>query len=439
MKILKTYYHLIPIIATPLILICGIILWFFSGPMVQFFKIHWLVLAIALIISFTPIGKIRLANSQDEPPKYRPAVWLAQIFLLQVCVLAVFLGISSVCGETAPVLTNPHPLNFQKTLSHLFISEGLFPWAWYALIAVCFGFYSYYRQQDAYLATISSPYSQNTAPFIVINFIGRFSSIIAYAVTFGLISLLWASVLTTTPIVTGFSLTTLLVTLILMVISFTKLFKRNIRKVLGVEIPVIPGVFSYVVFLAVGIWLLNGFLAPISNIPLKPPGLLQHWIQRPWQDLWMIFANSWWLLLTPVISMIIAKISRGYRIREVLLVCLALPLLLSLALGLIPNLKLNIAPVAVVFIAGLGLVGFLIYALQPALLSSLVVCVLPKNDDYKFRSYQSLFIKILQIPIIFLFVYLPSGVIIWHFLMFSFAIPVIVIGLAGIAKLIYKH
>ena len=101
-------------------------------------------------------GKQRLSVDNDEPPRYRRWAWIAQIVCLQLCLGAVFLGISSVSGQTLPVLTTPQPGLFQFTMTQLLVSEGLFPWAVFALTGVALGFYSYCKSQDAYLATTVS-------------------------------------------------------------------------------------------------------------------------------------------------------------------------------------------------------------------------------------------------------------------------------------------
>ncbi len=435
---MKSYRHLIPIIGFPLFVICGIIAWFFTQPLVQFYKIHWLALLFALIIAFSPWGNKRLIAEENELPRHKPWAWLARIVFLQVCFLALFLAICTVCGRTAPALTSAHAAAFQQTTTQLLVYEGLFPWAFFALMAVMFGYLSYCRRQDAYLATTLDPLIQNSLAIVSVDFLGRTASIIAYASTFALVGLLWASVLTTTPIVTGFSLTPILVSTILMVITLTKIFRRNVTRALGKEIPLIPGLFSWVIFLAVGIWLINGFLAPLTNITLAPPTLLNHWINQPWLDLWMIFANSWWLLWMPLMGAFIARISRGYKIREVILAVLALPFIGSLALGFTRHLSWEISPLVVIFIAALGLLGLLLITLRKRVTPMVVLCYLPQQDHYKFRSYRSTFIKVIQIAVIFLFIYLPGGMTLVQYFTFTITLPLLLIfaiGLAGIFTL----
>ena len=425
MKIMKSYRQLIPVVGIPILAISAIIL-YFTNTAVQLFKIHWLALAAVLVFAVGPWGRQRLTTAAGETPRYSLWHWLGRIAALQLCLGAVFLGISAVCGQTAP--TTP-PALLQYSLTQLLVAEGLFPWAFFTMAAVAMGYHSYCRRENSYLATTLNPLISNPAAMVVINFIGKLATFVAYSVTFCLVASLWANVGTTPGIVTGFSLTPILVATILLIISFTKIYRRNLTRSLGQEVPLIPGLFLWVICLAAGIWLLNGFLAPLTQTPLTPPSLLNHWLQQPWRDLWMIFANSWWLLWIPLIGITIARISRGYRLRELIAATLGLPLICSLALGFTRHWRWDIAPTTAAVITGAGLFGLLLFTLHKKALPSFILVYLPKADHYKFRSYRRALVKIAQAAVAFLFIYLPGGLPLIHFLVFAAAWPLVVIVL----------
>ncbi len=427
MKIMKSYPLWIPIGAIPVALISGVILYFPAA--VQLYKIHWLALLAVLVIACGPWGKRQVTDTNPAIPRYRFGYWLAQIVILQLCLGAVFLGISAACGEAAPVLTIPQPQLFHPTLNQLLISEGLFPWALIALIAVGMDYYSYQRGQDAYLATLFNPIIQQNLAKIIINFLGRLATLWAYASTFCLISLLWASLISISPIITGFELTPLLLSIILIIGSRTKIYRRNLLKSLGKDVPFMLGVFLWVVFLAVAIWLINGFLALIIHATLKPPGLLNYWLSQPWQRLWLIFANSWWLLWMPIAGITLARISRGYSARAMIAGILGFPLTIALILELTQHFNWEIRPPAAAIAAAIGLFGLLWMTLHKKAAPSFILTYLPRRDHYKFRSYHSAFIKVTQMSVGFLFIYLPSGLAVIHFLIFAVTWPLLMIGL----------
>ena len=434
MKIMKSYRQLIPVVAIPLLAISGVIV-YFSSAAIQLFKIHWLALLMVLIFAIGPWGKQRLAPPGEETPRYPFWNWLGRIVSLQLCLGAVFLGVNAACAHTSSSFTPPQPALFQQTLKQLLVYEGLSPWAFFTLIAISMGYCSYCLQKDAYLADTVGTLARNPTVRVVINFLGRMATAIAYSSAFCLISLLGASVVTVFPTVIGFTLTPVLVTVILLLITLTKIYRRLLNKLLGKEIPLIPGLFLWVVFLGVAIWFLNGFLAPWTNIPMAPPSLLKHWLDEPWRHLWLIFANSWWILWTPLAGITLARFSRGYRIRELAAGILALPLIISLALGFTPHLSWEIPPVTAVFIAGAGLLGLFLITLNKKALPSFILIYLPREDHYKFRSYRRLFIKITQITMVFLFLYLPGGLTLIHWLVFTAGLPLIIISLFSIYPL----
>lgn len=428
MKIMKSYRQLIPLVGIPLAGLSAFFL-YFSSLVVEFFKIHWLALGILLILAIGHKGGLRLAPSHDEKPRYTLWSWLARIFGVQICLYALFLGITTACAQTSSVFTVPQTGLFQQTLSKLLVGEGLMPWGFTALTSIAIGRVSYCLGKDAFLADTVKFVQPHTAVWVAVNFIGRAATFLAYSAAFAFITLLGASAAAHFSTVMGFSLTPVLVTSLLLLITVTKIYRTQINRLLGKEIPLIPGLFLWAVFLGVMIWLLNGFLAPWTHQPMAPPSLLKHWLDQPWRELWLIFANSWWVMLTPLMSVTLARISRGYRVREVIAGILVLPLCVSLILTLISGISGDISPVAATFIGAAGLIGLLFMTLHKEVLPSFVLVNLPREDRYKFRPYQRLFFHMTRLTILFLFLYMPGGLTLIHWLVFIAAWPLIFIFL----------
>ena len=437
MKILKTYQQLIPIIAIPLILLSGILVWFFPNIVAQAFQAHWIILLIALGIACGPWGKQRLVVHTDETPRYSLLSWLSRILLLQLCWYAIFFGISMACGQIAPILTIQHPHLLQQTLNQILFKEGLFPWALVALLAVSFGYYSYCRQQNAYLSTTIQAVVVNTPADrigIVINSCGSFSVLLAYASTFAWLSLLWAGGFTATTLATGFSFATLMLVTILLIASITKFYRKHFMRSLGRDLPIIVGLFVWVIFLAVGIWLFNGFLVNLFPTQIQPPFLIKVWEQKPWLSLWLIFANSWWLAWLPLLSALIARLSRGYRIRELIFALLALPMLGGVLSALIKT-PWTLSPILCIFISAVGLLGVFIFTLQKAVLPIFFLNTLPQKDVYKYRSPRLRLFKIMRTAFFLLFMYLPAGMPLITILFLTSALPLSIIFLIAVYAL----
>lgn len=424
---MKSYRQWVYIIGIPLFAIGGIIL-YFPSVAIQIFKLHWLSLLTLLIILCSPRRRnLRLASTESEPPRYTRASWLLQIFILQLSFFAVFLGICVCCGVSAPVNTTAHTGLFAETMHKTLISQGLFPWGFYTIIAILMGKYAYCRREDAYLATTLGPLASNPLLKISINFSARVLTLTAFGVTICLLSLLWASMGSVYPIITGFYLTSLLLTIILLLLSFTRLFRRNLTKALDSNIPLAPSLFLITIILAAVIWLLNGFLAPWTHVKMAAPTILGHWLNYNWRDLWLIFANSFWILWAPLMGITLARISRGYKIKEIIAGILVLPLIAGLIFYFTQNIQWDISPIYAGLIAAAGLVILFVFTLGKKSIPSFILSYLPRQDHYKFRSYRRTLVRLAQCVIGILFIYLPGGIYVTNLLVFTFALCAIAI------------
>lgn len=431
---MKSYSLWVFIIGLPILVLAGSVL-YFPHSAVQIFKLHWVCWLILAIMLCGRRRKLRLAANELEPPRYTRLSWLLQIFTLQLSITAVFLGICACCGQSAPVNINPQAGLFAQSMAQFLIAQGLFPWGFYAVSAILMGDYAYRRREDAYWGTVLGPLISNTLVKVSINFIARALTMTAYGLTICLISLLWASMVTAFPIITGFYLTPLLLTIILLLLSFTKIFRRNVNKAVGKDIPLAPGLFLWTIFLAAAIWLLNGFLSPWTHIAMAAPILLSHWLNHPWQDLWLIFANSFWLLWAPIMGITLARISRGYTIAEVIGAIFILPLAVALVFYLSRKIQWDMIPLYAGLIAGAGLLILFILTLRKKSTPSFILSYLPRQDHYKFRSYRRTLVRVTQCAVGILFIYLPGGVYATNFIIFSLALCAMAIILIFIINL----
>lgn len=437
MKIMKSYWQWIFIIGIPLLLVSSIAL-YYPNIALQIFKLHWLAVLLLLIVLCSPKTDLRLAATDLEPPRYTRRSWLLQIVILQLSSMAVFLGICVCCGVSAPVNTHPHLGLFSQTMRENLVSLGLFPWGFIALTAVLIGEMAYRQKKDAYWTSILDSWISNPLITIGINFIGRMLIILIFGISICIMSLLWASMGTVFSIVTGFYLTSLLLATILFILSFTQIFRRNVVKAVGKEIPLAPGLFLWAIFLAAAIWLLNGFLEPWTHIAMSPPTLLSHWLNYDWGHLWRIFAYGFWLFWTPLLGMNLARISRGYQVKETIIAILALPLILGLVLYFTRHVRWDIAPIYAGLTGAAGLLILFLLTLRKKSIPTFILAYLPRQDHYKFRSYHRTFVRVAQWTITILFIYLPGGIYTLNFLVYPFVLCAILILLLCAAVFLQK-
>ncbi|MBS0352105.1 MAG: BCCT family transporter [Proteobacteria bacterium] len=427
MKIMQSYQSWIPAGTVILFAMSAVIL-SFPGA-IHVFKFHWLSLAAVLIICFSPLGNKKFGTDQGVQKRYQWWSWLWQVFFLQGCLGAIFFGILVTCAIKVPVLTPAQPQLLQNSWYQLLISQGLFPWAVVGLLAITFSFWSYQKNQDAYFASLIKTLNQKALIEIIINFFGRCSTVFVYCSTLCLLGLLWASFIGNLPIAVGFALAPLITSLILLLFTLSKLYRRTINKLFSQGLPLFIALFFWVIFFAVAIWLVNGFVILVAHSQFPAPKLLSYWLKQPWTKLGLIFINSWWLLWTPITAITIARISRGYSVRSILLAILILPLLAAVTLRLTAGHSWQLPPLAAGIASGIGLLGIFWMTLRKTGIPAFILTYLPRRDHYKFRSYRRTLVQLTKIAVIIFFIYMPSGIVVIHFFAFCLALPLIVMSI----------
>ena len=159
MQYLKIHKDLL-FVATPLIVISGFFLfWYKFNFILPVFHIFWLTTAITLIIIVTSLGNKHLCLNHDEVAKRVPLLqWLGRIFLLELCFIGAYWGISLIAGNFFPIMTITHDNLFIQSLRET-VTIGFFPWPLYALIAVHMSVVAYRQQRNAYFSTLMNPFT----------------------------------------------------------------------------------------------------------------------------------------------------------------------------------------------------------------------------------------------------------------------------------------
>ena len=135
MEIIKTRKDLLYIAGTGFALI-GIIIFLFFMPLIpKVFYGHWIFLLVALVFCLLPSSKTSFGKARQ----YSPLRWISLIFLMQVSVLFLHLGI------------------FQQAYSAELVHYGLFPWGFVAILASAFAGVAYLRQENAFANALLSP------------------------------------------------------------------------------------------------------------------------------------------------------------------------------------------------------------------------------------------------------------------------------------------
>ncbi len=447
MKIIAPRNKLV-LVVTTVIVIAGIILaWFLLPQIVQAYRIFMLILLTVLLLLISPLGHARLTPDHDKTKRLRFWPWIFSILALQLCLILVYFGIANVVGHWLPINTSPKSSLLFSGLYYSLIQLGLFPWNIILLAAIAMSFYSYRRNQDAYLSTLLYPiFKSNPLQTwgLIIDSLAKISTSLVIACSLAFMSLLLASLLAKSAMVSGITSATAIVVMVLLIVTFTQSFKRYLKQLFNRSIPLAVSIPILCVFIAAALVILSLLLrAFITPAQTKLPNFIRHFQHFGWDNLWRLFSAAWWLAWTPVIAVFIARISRGYRIRHIILAVLLLPVLISLLFLLLSHHHFQmvfLSSKVYAIIAWLGFIGLLLMIGKYSTLPMLMMCYLPKRDLIKHRDHQIYFRKCVQMSIGFIYLFLPIGILGPGILLFIFTLPLglllLLLPIAGIMTII---
>lgn len=420
MKYLKSRKDLI-FIVNPILVAMGVAFTLtIPAILITFFRVFWIAIFFALFFIVTRHGKKRLAHNEDDVALKMPFFpWFLNIILVELCLLGMYLGISVVCGELLPVNVATHSHLFLNTLTQQLLNNGLFPFAIFALITVGMGTLAYNKRENAYFSALLKPITHHDVQQtlgLIINTTMRRATMMSLSVLLFFMMLLMISLILPPDIHLphGFQPIALLVTLIIFFFIHTKIAKHYIAKLFSRHIPTLisfPLFCAGLAFIILFITAITGATAQTLT-PQPAPEFIQHWIQFNWQHTWTLFSNVFFLMLTPLLCAHFTQLSRGYRVRSVMLGVLVLPVGLVIFILLSSALHWPMMVLSLHTIKIISLISFFI--LLPLLCnhrqsSYAILAYFPKEGAIKTRDHQPFFKRVAQWTVIYFYFYLVIG------------------------------
>lgn len=387
----------------------------------KLYQAHWLLLLGVLLLSLTPLGRKRLVAHQAEKPRFKWISYLSLLWIFELSLIAIFAGMSTLPQLLQPELTAPlSPLNLNWILSW-----GLFPWGAIALLASAFAYGAYVKQQDAFMSSLLYPLfksSPRQSFGITANMCARLNTISALAGAFMLASASLAWLITHFlgfRLLQGLSVECLLVVSLILIIMghhtlaprlFDHLIKQNISA---------ASIFVVAIALVTILLVLGSFLTKDAGLHSAS---LPVWLVKgaSVEDLFKLFLALWAFSWTVISGVFIAYISRGYKIYQVILAVLILPLLGSL---FVKHISWD-SPIFILILSLLG-VGVLLYLLmhRKHTMPLLMQVYVAGNDDIKHRVYRTYVINLIRIGVGLLYLYIPGGILLLGILSVMFTWP----------------
>lgn len=405
----------------PLLFLIGILIFFFLPTLIlNVFYIFWIALACAIMLIVTPLGNRRLAHDLDDSITRLPVQqWLFGIFILEITMIGVYWGICLLNGKLFLINTTAHTQLFQQAIKAGLLHSGLFPWSLYAVIAAGMGVLAYAKQKNAYFSELLKPFSKQEPAgsiSLILNIGAKRITLFAISVTLLLMTLLLISFVLplNTHVAHNFQPAALLTTLILLFAVFSQFFKRYVAHAFSRHVPTSLNFPMFCVVLGFTLLLLSASTESMTNATAAQatPHFIEHWIAYHWHTAWLIFSVMWWTCFTPLFCGFVARISRGYRVRELIMAVLFLPVIVTLLLLFAKQSWLSSIHFSDATIQLISLLCFII--LLPLLVNhstsaNAILAYLPKNGETKPRDHHPFFLKIAQYTIVALYFYLTIG------------------------------
>jgi len=306
--------------------------WFYSISMN-----FYLIICFFLVIS--PMGKIRLGASNDARPEMGTFSWLSMLFSAGMGIGLFFYGVVEPLSH--------HLFSFgesgllSKSLALTIFHWGLHPWACYALIGLCFAYFSFRKGKRFSIISCLSPKlgkNPHGVSCSIVKITTVVCPVIGIAISLGLGALQIAKGLEY-----SFGLDATFSVQIIVMISITILSTVSVvsgvskgMKYLSVLNIVLCSLLLGFIFLSTGAFVATkeialDVLAYIKNLPPHSLWSGSHNYKADGDVInWTTFHWSAWIAWAPFVGMFIARISKGRTIREYLLGTIIVPTILSI-------------------------------------------------------------------------------------------------------------
>jgi choline-glycine betaine transporter len=416
-------------------LISLVLIFFFPSQIVLTFRAHWLLLIGAIVLAFTPLGKIRLEKNQqktnqqkiNKPIKFYN--WLFIVFLAQVSITLVYRGLVFVVAQGLPLQTSYNlPNLFALTEKTLLWQSGFFPGALYLLVGIALAYVGFYQGKPGKISFTLMPILKNKiddSTSLAVDFITRIIAHFCIATTIGFTALLALALLAqifAIHISLGQHMATLLIATLLLIAINTKEWFAIIRFLVDKKIPIAVIAILFIILSAGVLLILNAInnelivAYPLWNKPLT------NFVIPHWEQYWLILSGIWLLCWTPLIAGLIAYCSRGYQIRTVIFGGLLVMLINNELFIYLPNnTLLNY------LLPCVGMLILLTLFLRKDYLMYQIRAIVPGTQIEKPRPLIFYTFTLTQVAAFMLILYMPVGIFALSILMFALAFPLAII------------
>ena len=289
-------------------------------------------LIFVFLIALSRYGKFRLGKD-GEKPQFSTFAWFAMMFQAGMGPSLIFWGVAEPLshysappfGMAQPSTTEAAQLGIQYTYFHW----ALHPWAFYAVVGLTVGYFSFRRNEPGLISPVFRPLIGDRVDGPIgktIDVLAVLAVLFGVAVSLGTAGLqLTAGLGETFGTATGIGVQLLVigVTTVAFMISASTAIEKGINYLsqISMYVAAVLLVFFLVMgptaiqlgALTQGVGDYAGGIVPMS-LRLDSFGPDNSWLGS-----WTVFYWSWWIAWCPYVGLFIARISRGRTIRQFVL------------------------------------------------------------------------------------------------------------------------
>ena len=302
-----------------------------------------LLLLFAVVLAFSPLGKIRLGGD-NATTDYSTMSWIAMLFAAGMGIGLIFWGVAEPTAfftnwYGTPLNAEPYtPAGREVALGATVFHWGLHAWAIYGMAALCLAYFVYNKGLPLSMRSVFYPLLGDK----VWGKIGDAIDVLTVLVTlFGLATSLGlggTQAASGISHVFGFENSLYLQQFIILLIMGLAIL--SVIRGMDGGVKLLSNLNMVIAFVFLGFITVLNFTTVLDSVTTAIIGYVKNIIplsqttgrdDTTWLHGWTVFYWAWWVAYAPFFGMFVARISKGRTVREFLICVLIIPTLVTTA------------------------------------------------------------------------------------------------------------
>ncbi|WP_299568972.1 BCCT family transporter [uncultured Shewanella sp.] len=300
----------------------------------QFIQLSSLLLIVATVICFSPIGKIRIGGDQAKT-EFNFASWIAMLFTAGMGSGLIFWGVAEPVYHfvNPPAFLQDDFSSVSGALAITYFHWGLHAWAIYAMTGLVMAWFAYNRNRSL---RISASFSDQKPKWLsILDLLAVVAIIFGMAGTFAnTVALIQTGLEQAVGLNVGsasFRIGLILFIAVLFTLSSIAGLSQGIKRLSQFNTLFMVAILVVVIALVDPINSMKLMLeSTVSYLQLLPKVSFSVGEPAKWSQGWTVIYLIWWIAWAPFVGPFIARISKGRSIRQFLSCTILLPTLTSI-------------------------------------------------------------------------------------------------------------